>query len=132
MSDTTFAPPPIIPPDTRKHSRIGLASFVISIVAAMIFCLAFLLAFGYGFSMAAQDPSYEFDQGSPFILTLGLLMCISPFISMVGLGLGIGAMVQKTDKKLFGIIGLVVNLVVILTFCILASIGLLMQSGNLG
>ncbi len=132
MYDSSFAPPPLIPPDTRKHSKIGIASFVISLVAALIFCLAFLLAFGYGFSMAAQNPSFQVDQGSPFILTLGLLMCASPFLSMVGLGLGIGAVVQKADKKLFGIIGLAGNLLIILAFCVLAAIGLATQSGSLG
>lgn len=132
MYDSALTPPPLIPPDTRKHSRIGIASSVIGIVAALIFCLAFILAFGYGFSMVAQNPSFQVDQSSPTVLSLGLVMCISPLLSLIGVGLGIGGVVQKNDKKIFGIIGLVLNLLIILVFCVLAVIGMTGQSDSLG
>jgi len=131
MYDSTFTPPPLITPGTQKHSKIGIASFVIGIVAMLIFCLVILLAFGYGFTMAMQNPYFQVDQSSPTILTLGLLMCVSPILSLVGVGLGIGAMAQKNEKKLFGIIGLVLNLLVILVFCGLFVYGI-GQSGGLG
>jgi len=132
MYDSTFTPPPLIPPVTQKHSRIGIASFVIGIVAVLILCLAFLLAFGYVFSMASQNPSFQVDQSSPTVLVLGVLMFLSPILSLVGVGLGIGAAVQKNDRKLFGIIGLVLNLLIILAFCVLVVVGLSGQFGNLG
>ncbi len=132
MYDSSFPPPPQIPPDTRVHSKVGIASFGIGIVAVLIFCLAFLLAFGYGFFMIAQNPTFQVDQNSSTILALGLLICISPLLSLIGVGLGIGAVLQKNDKKLFGIIGLVLNLLIILVFCVLAVIGFAGQSGSLG
>jgi hypothetical protein len=131
MYDPTITPPPLIPPVTQKHSRIGIASFVIGIVAVLILCLAFLLAFGYGFSMVSQNPTFQVDQSSPTVLALGVLMCISPILSLVGLGLGIGAVVQKNYKKLFGIIGLVLNLLIILFFFVLFVIGMSGQFGSL-
>ncbi len=124
MYDPTLTPPPLIPSVTQKHSRIGIASFVIGIVAVLILCLAFLLAFGYGFSMASQNPSFQVDQSSPTVLALGVLICISPILSLVGLGLGIGAAMQKNDRKLFGIIGLVLNLLIILVFCVLVVVAM--------
>jgi len=131
MYDSTFTPPQLITPGTQKHSKIGIASFVIGIVATLIFCLVILLAFGYGFTMAMQNPYFQVNQSSPTILALGLLMCVSPILSLVGVGLGIGAMAQKNEKKLFGIIGLVLNLLVILVFCGLFVYGI-GQSGGLG
>ena len=124
MYDPTLTPPLLIPSVTQKHSRIGIASFVIGIVAVLILCLAFLLAFGYGFSMASQNPSFQVDQSSPTVLALGVLICISPILSLVGLGLGIGAAMQKNDRKLFGIIGLVLNLLIILVFCVLVVVAM--------
>ncbi len=132
MYDSTLTPSPLIPPNAQKHSKIGIASFVIGIAAVLILCLAILLAFGYGFTMAIQDPYFQVDQSSPIILALGLLMCISPILSLVGLGLGIGAAVQKNEKKIFGIIGLVLNLLVILVYCVLAVVGLSGQFGSVG
>lgn len=116
MYDSTLTPPPLIPRNTRKHSRIGIASFVIGIVAVLIFCLAF-----------------QIDVSSLTVLALGILRWISsPILSLVGVGLGFGAVVQKNDKKLFGIIGLVINLLIILVFCVLVVIGMAGQSGSLG
>ncbi|HEX7542155.1 MAG TPA: hypothetical protein VF352_08495 [Anaerolineales bacterium] len=62
--DSTVAPPPLMPPE--KHSRIGIASFGIGILAVLMICLAILLAFGYGFPMAATTSNFQVDQSSPF------------------------------------------------------------------
>jgi hypothetical protein len=59
-------------------------------------------------------------------------MCISPILSLVCVGLGISAVVQKSDKKVFGTIDLGLNLLIILIFCVLAVIGVPGQSGSLG
>jgi hypothetical protein len=130
MIDSTFIPPPPVPADARKQSKIGIASFVIGIVAMLIFCVALLLAFGYGFMGAAQTPGFTIDSSSPIILGLGLVMCISPLLSLVGLGLGIAALVQKNDKKLFAGLGLALNLLIVLIYCLLAVVGLMGQFGS--
>ena len=129
MYDSSFAPPPLIPSPAQKHSKIGIASFVVGILAALVFCLVILLAFGFDFLMAAQNPTFQINQNSPTVLSLGLVMCLSPVLSLVGVGLGIAAVLQKNVKKLFGILGLVLNLMTILTFCILVGIGFVAQSG---
>jgi hypothetical protein len=132
MYDSASSLPPLIPPETRKHSRIGITSFGIGIVAVLIFCLAILLAFVYVGSAEAQNLSFQVDQGSPAILALGLLLLISPILSLVGSGLGFVALLQKNDRRLFGIIGFVLNLLIVLVFCILFAIGIVGQSGSLG
>jgi hypothetical protein len=132
MYDSSFAPPPLTAPDTRKHSRIGILSFVIGILAALVICLTILLLFGYGFSMALQSPNSPVDQGSPAFLALVFLIFASPVLSLVGVGVGIGAVMEKSEKKLFGILGLVLNLLIVSAFCLLMVIGISGQSGGLG
>lgn len=132
MVDSSFIPATNIPSNAQKHSRIGIASFVVGIVSMLIFCLAILLAFGYGFSMTAQNPSFQVSRSSPIILALSLMMLISPVLSLVGAVLGSVAVFQQNLKKLFAILGLVFNMLVILAFCVLLVIGLAGQSGSLG
>ena len=132
MIDSPFIPTPITPYDTRKHSRISIASFVIGIVAMLIFCLAILLAFGYGITIASSNPSVQSLQGSPTILVLGLVLFLSPILGLVGVVLGFVAVFQKNNKKLFAIFGLVFNFLIILAFCVLLMFGLAGQSGTFG
>jgi hypothetical protein len=66
---------------------------------------------------------------SGLIIILGILSWCPPILSLVGLGLGIPAVVQKKDKKTFGIIGLIISGLFLLVFCILLVYSLSM--GNL-
>lgn len=132
MIDSPFAPAPLIPAETQKHSRLGIASFVIGLVSMIVFCLAIILAFGYGVSIASTTPSIQSLETSPTILVFGFLMLISPFIALIGAVLAFVAVFQKDKKKLFGILGIVVNLLIVLAFCALLVIGLAGQSGTLG
>jgi hypothetical protein len=132
MIDSPFIPAPITPSDTKKHSRIGIASFVIGIVSMLIFCLAILLAFGYGITIASLNPSIQSLQSSPTILVLGLVLFLSPILGLVGVVLGFVAVFQKNNKKLFAVLGLVFNFLIILVFCVLLVFGLAGQSGAFG
>jgi hypothetical protein len=132
MVDPSFIPATNIPADTQKHSKIGIASFVVGIVALLIFCLAIVLAFGYGVTLASQNRSFQVTTGNTTVLTLGLMIFISPALSLVGAVLGFVAVFQKNSKKLFGILGLVLNMLTILAFCVLLVIGLAGQSRSLG
>jgi hypothetical protein len=134
MYDSTLTPAPLIPDDTKKHSKIGIASFVIGIVAMLIFCIALVLTTIYAIPIASQitsPTSFQIDQSSPIIITLSILMLISPLLSLVGAVLGIVALVQKNYKKTFSIIGLVLNLLIILVFCGLFIFALAVGSGSL-
>jgi hypothetical protein len=65
MVDPSFPPAPTFPSNDRKHSRIGIASFVIGIVSMLVFCLVIALAFGYGISNAAANSSFQVDRLEP-------------------------------------------------------------------
>jgi hypothetical protein len=133
MFEPTFTappppPPPFPAPEGQKQSKIGIASFVIALVALLLFCVGFILSFGYGFTLAMNNPNFSassIDRNSPMVvIATGLFFC-SPVIGLIGSGLGIASIIQKTDKKTFGIIGLVINSLIILSLCVLFVIGLM-------
>jgi hypothetical protein len=69
------------------------------------------------------------DQSSPIVLIAGALFMCGPGLGLVGIGLGIASVIQKTDRKIFGIIGLAINGLIILSICVLFFIGLAVRSG---
>jgi hypothetical protein len=89
----------------RKHSTLGIGSFISAMVASL-FALPIILMFFGGFS-----PNY-------FELLFGGLLA-----ALVGIGSGIAAMVQKGTSKIFGILGLVVSGLILLG---LGALGILM------
>jgi hypothetical protein len=60
------------------------------------------------------------------------MLFVSPVLSLVGSVLGFVAVFQNNNKKLFSILGLFLNMLVILVFCGLIAVGLAGQSGALG
>ena len=132
MIDSPIIPAPIPLSEMQKQSKIGIASFVIGIVSMLIFCLAIVLAFGYGITIGGTNPSIQSLQSSPTILALGLLLFLSPILGLVGVVLGFVAVFQKNHKRLLAVLGLVFNLLIILAFCVLLVFGLVGQTGTFG
>ena len=135
MNDISFpAPPP--PAISGKQSKVGIASFAVSILGVTIFCISMIISAVYGASIAqnnpiaAQHPFQAIDRSAPVFIIASILSWCGPIFSIVGIGLGIAALVQKTDKKTFGIIGLVIGGLVLLIFCLLAVIGIAGQLGS--
>jgi len=129
---SSFPEPAAPPPVEQKQSKLGIAAFVLGILALLIFCVAFIISFSYGFSLAVDNPNSTpgmIDQSNPAIVIASVLFCCSPVFSLAGMGLGIAAVVQKTEKKTFGIIGLVINSLIVLSICGLFIIGLVAQAG---
>jgi hypothetical protein len=132
MYDSSLPPVPLVPPplETQKQSKLGIAAFILGIVAVVVFCIGFLIAVGYGVSIGLNnpygDPYSMIDQGSTLILVASGFIYCSPVLSLVGVGLGIAAVAQKKGKKTLGIIGLVLNGLILLSFCALLVLGLMM------
>jgi hypothetical protein len=137
MNEPIYPPAPLPPAmEEGKQSKIGIASFVVSLSGVIIFCTAILISILYFISIsqtnptAFQDPWQVMNQASSgLIITLGILSWCPPILSLVGLGLGIPAVIQKKDKKTFGVIGLIISGLFLLVFCILLVYSLSM--GNL-
>jgi hypothetical protein len=101
-------------PVERKYSPIGIASFIIGIVSLLSVCAFFAL------SLYTQNSSAN----SSLTSLVGFLVICTIVISLVGIGLGIGGVVQKAQSKVFSIIGLVLNALVLIGLCGLMVIGL--------
>lgn len=84
----------------EKHSRLGMASFGISI---FIGCLIFIL-----FIVAGALSSGRVDHGHPYpgqsLVGLAILALLAA--DFLAVGLGIAALCQTGTRRLFGILGL--------------------------
>lgn len=105
-------------PEAKNHSRLGIASFIISIIAALVICSDIILAFF----------SFDASRSHPVVVTA--LSCAAA-LALVGLGLGILAVARKNAKKLFGILGLVLNILIVIGICAFMGKDLLSVPGGL-
>ena len=98
--------------DLRKYSRLGLASYVLVIVTALIIIgdLALFLRF-------SNTLVTEYFKGIDLAATM-----LAAGVALAGIILGFTAVVQRQKKRLFGIIGLIFNSLFLLTiFTLYAS-----------
>lgn len=108
----------------NKHSRMGIVSFVLSIlvvvtILALVIGGPLLISSSEGFDPQSFDPAdpQSIDPSDPAIIAiqiLGLGFIVGVLLSFVGLGLGIAGMVQRRRKRLFAVIGGVLNGLVVL------------------
>src|SRR5690606_39021202 len=102
----------------RKHSGLGIASFVV----AVLVMLAMLGVFAVAGVMAASDPAVM-DENSADAMMIGLAIIFLFLVDLVALGLGIGGLLQQDRKKLFAVLGLVVSGGIILLTIVLFIVG---------
>jgi len=85
-----------------KHSGLGIASFIISILAGGA---SFLLLLVAGIMEAATPGGV--DEESAGAVFLGLLLIGTMILNFVALGLGVGGLYQRDRLKIFAILGVV-------------------------
>jgi hypothetical protein len=105
----------------QGHSKIGMASLILSLGTVLLYCLVFVLLIAMVGNEAAtfqnQDPNVIAEQLQsgelndimiPVVLFVACFFS-SPIISLVALGLGIGGLFQKDKSKVFPILGTVLS-----------------------
>lgn len=102
----------------QKHSRLGIASFIVSILITALIFLSIIVA-GV---MEASSPG-GIDETSPAAVILGLVIIGMLLLDLVAFGLGIGAIFQKDRNKLFAILGIIISAVTFLGTISLIIIG---------
>lgn len=113
---TTF-----IPPEDRKHSRFGIASFTLSIVTL----LGYILLGALGTTMiepymTENGPLLEPNQETlEAMTTLAAVFILVMIINIIGLALGIVGCFSKTRKRAVAVIATIVNSIVIVTIAAL-------------
>ena len=105
-------------PQEKKHSGVGIVSFVISILNGLLLLVLVILS--------ATMVSKGVTENDSEMQILGLVLIGSIGISFVGAVLGFINFFQSTRKKVFGVIGFVVNAIAF------AGVLLLMIIGTMG
>jgi hypothetical protein len=150
-----FAPgsPGTMEPPRLKHSGIGIAAFVLSLVALLMIAIgivvatvsvgnigsddSFLLemeriAGSYGEGQEAEMgaelmESEAFGSAIAVFMIAGILLLGSLAVAFIGLILGIVGVASRERRKTFGIIGLVINALILL-----GTVGLVVISFSIG
>lgn len=103
----------------KKHSGLGLASFILSIFS-LVALFAALIVFGV---IEAQNPG-GLDEESPVFIALGLAIILFFVLSIVAFGLSIAGLFQKERKKVFAVVGLILSALTVLVIVLLMAIGI--------
>jgi len=128
MYDNTFPAsplpePPPPEPEVRKHSPLGIASFVLSIISLGLVCLFFIFAY-----VLVTNTSMASSSG----VVSWVFICGIGLSTLVGVGLGIAAVVKPAQSKVFGILGIIFNALIMLGFCILILFAVFAAASVLG
>ncbi|MBN2180756.1 MAG: hypothetical protein JW715_02490 [Sedimentisphaerales bacterium] len=104
----------------KKHSRMGIASFIIALAQGFITLLVIIFA---GI-LAATARQYDNEAAFAFV---GLFIILGMIAHLVGAVLGIAGAIQSSRKKVFAIIGLILNIAVLLFIIVLIVIGSIVE-----
>ncbi|WP_138755464.1 hypothetical protein [Paenibacillus sinopodophylli] len=128
-SKPIFSNEPIIDSGPKKQSGLGIASFIIGLAAVVLLIIAFATGSSFTSQLAdsnliitdpedtaAVQAAFEELGETVFASLVVAIVCIfgAGFISFVGLILAIIAACSSKRRRLFGVIGIVLNVVVII------------------
>jgi hypothetical protein len=109
--------------EAKKHSGIGIASFVISLGAALAIFLVFVIA---GIMQSTTPGGMNEKSAGTIIVGFSIVGLL--FVNLVAIGLGLGGLVKKGNKKIFAVLGTVISSGVMLITIILIAIGIMMKN----
>ena len=106
-----------------KQSKLGIASFIISLAAILLIIIGFISAFSFAAEIAGNedllaDPYAYSENLDPelFVPVIVMLVCFvaSVGVAVIGVVLGIISVASKNVRKAFGITGLILNSLIVL------------------
>ena len=103
-----------------KHSGPGIASFVISLVALLGYIISFIIVGVMASSILNEFGELSNDSSQAFLF-LGLAILGLAALNVIGVVLGIIGISIRNRRKIFGIIGTIINGVIILVFMLLIT-----------
>lgn len=104
-----------------KHSGVGIASFVTSIVAGVLIFLLVIIA-----GVLEVSTPGGMDEESIAAVLIGLFLFAFLGAELLALGLGIGGLIQQDRKKIFAILGVVFSATALLITLFILFLGLAM------
>lgn len=108
----------------QAHSGIGIASFVLSLILFPAWIILFFYA-GY-VQVSAQE--YGANMYQEIAMIIGLFFFVLLAVNILSLLLGIVGCIQKKNKKLFAILGLVLSFLALALVMIIFILGLIAQN----
>jgi uncharacterized BrkB/YihY/UPF0761 family membrane protein len=110
------------PPQPVKHSWMGIASFILAVLSIVIMSADVLVIWYFRKNESMLQSFATIDT---------ILTFLTAILALVGLGLGITAVVRKSKRSLFGVLGLALNGLFLLVICIFYTISVitLMRAG---
>lgn len=110
-------------PAELKHSGVGIASFVLSMLSGVSLFVLFAVA-GY---MESQSPG-GMNEDDPTTMLLGVALIAAGMAQFLAFVLGVVGLFQANRKKIFAILGTIFSLLAILAFGGLMVVGVLIQA----
>lgn len=102
-----------------KHSGIGIASFIISVLSLTALIAVFVI-------IAIAVTSGGFKKGS-IEMGAGLALVLTWLLTLIGLGLGIAGALVKNTKKVFSVLGIVFSASTIIISVAVVVLGLVVK-----
>jgi hypothetical protein len=102
-----------------RHSGLGIASFITSIVAAL--CL--FVVFGIAGYLELSTPG-GMREDSPTAISIGLLLFLFLGVAFIGLCLGIAGLVEKRRRRVLAGLGTVFSALTLISAIALVLVGL--------
>ena len=107
--------------ERQGQSKLGIASLLISIFAAIGLFIVFIIA-----GLIDSNTYGGIDDESAGAIILGLFMFGFGFLDLLAIGLGIAGIFQKTRGRITAIIGTIVSSAKLIILVSLLGIGLAM------
>lgn len=116
-------------PQAVGHSRLGIASLIIGIIAGLVTVAGFVVA-GFVYMQHPEIENLQVEPGQPPppeligpIFAMMCPVCSGVMLALLGLILGIVGISMRGRIKLFAIIGTIINGLILLGFAALIVIG---------
>ena len=98
-----------------RHSRLGIASFVISLVTIVGYVILFIIIGSITRSLLKENGEL-ITHSSKVLIFLGSSVLVLAFFNIIGVVMGIIGLTSQKQHKAFDMIGTIINAVIILVF----------------
>ncbi|MBB3108317.1 hypothetical protein FHS18_000345 [Paenibacillus phyllosphaerae] len=130
----SYSPDAAPPEHKQKHAGLGIASFIIGITSILAFITSMVVAASSIMNQITEDGNPALDaaalvdsaDGALLVLS-GLLMIGCLALAFIGLVLGIIGVCLKNRRKVFGILGVVFNGLLVMGTISIIGLGLVLQ-----
>ncbi|WP_225209741.1 hypothetical protein [Xanthomonas bonasiae] len=114
---------PMTSPTLPPYSGLGIASFAVSLIAAVLT----LVLIGVCAALVYSQPD-SLDEDSPLAMLVGMAMMVGVFAELAAAALGIGSLFQRDRRKLYGVLGLIFAIATLVGVAALIVFGLIQGS----